>query len=99
MNISDRKGVIGFDEFSEIKKPANNDSFVSYQTNLDSKASLEQEPPLLEELGIDPAKIRDKLMQSILVKRPDRKFIQEPDLTGPLLLSTLLGTLLLLVRL
>ena len=34
MNISDKKSLIGFGEFSDIKKPSNNDSFISYSSTM-----------------------------------------------------------------
>lgn len=34
MNISDKKSQFGFAEFSEIKKPSNNDSFISYNSSV-----------------------------------------------------------------
>lgn len=61
MNISDKKSLIGFGEFSDIKKPSNNDSFISYSSTMPNNTQDLEEPPLLEELGIDPSKIKNKL--------------------------------------
>ena len=58
---------------------------------------METEAPLLDELGVDVGKVLRKLKTIVLLRPPAEDFLEEPDLAGPLLLTTLLGFLLLLV--
>ncbi|MEM7496003.1 MAG: YIP1 family protein [Myxococcota bacterium] len=61
--------------------------------------SFEDEPPLLEELGINvPAVIAKAKLVANPFSRIDSTFADEADMTGPLLLCLLLGFLLLLQR-
>ena len=49
----------------------------------------EEEPPLLEELGINPQNIKNKIIGVITLKRIDKKFLEDSDMAGPLLIFLL----------
>ena len=49
----------------------------------------EVEPPLLEELGINPQNIKNKIIGVITLKRIDKKFLEDSDMAGPLLIFLL----------
>ncbi len=49
----------------------------------------EIEPPLLEELGINPQSIKNKIIGVITLKRIDKKFLEDSDMAGPLLIFLL----------
>ena len=49
----------------------------------------EIEPPLLEELGINPQNIKNKIIGVITLKRIDKKFLEDSDMAGPLLIFLL----------
>ena len=49
----------------------------------------EEEPPLLEELGINPQSIKNKIIGVITLKRIDKKFLEDSDMAGPLLIFLL----------
>ena len=49
----------------------------------------ELEPPLLEELGINPQNIKNKIIGVITLKRIDKKFLEDSDMAGPLLIFLL----------
>ena len=46
----------------------------------------EEELPLLEELGINPQSILNKIIGVITLKRIDKKFVEDTDMGGPLLI-------------
>ena len=46
----------------------------------------EDELPLLEELGINPQNIKNKIISIITLKRIDKKFLEESDMGGPFLI-------------
>lgn len=52
----------------------------------------------MEELGVDMKSVIKKLNSTVFIQKPANEFLDEPDLTGPILLTTLLGLLLLLNR-
>jgi hypothetical protein len=54
------------------------------------------EPPLLEDLGIDVDHIKEKIKSVLLFKKLDDKLLVEPDMGGPLLFFIVFGVLLLL---
>lgn len=58
--------------------------------------SFEDEPPLLEELEIEPRKILDKSLAVTFMRKLSPEMQQDTDLAGPLLFCVLLGVLLLL---
>ena len=49
----------------------------------------EEELPLLEELGINPQNIKNKIIGVITLKRIDKKFLEDSDMAGPLLIFLL----------
>ena len=49
----------------------------------------EEELPLLEELGINPKNIKNKIIGVITLKRIDKKFLEDSDMAGPLLIFLL----------
>jgi hypothetical protein len=49
----------------------------------------EEELPLLEELGINPQNIKNKIIGVITLKRIDKKFLEDSDMAGPLLVFLL----------
>lgn len=58
---------------------------------------VENEPPLLEELGIDPNHIVQKTMHALNPTRPvDETLMRDSDLGGPIAICLALGVLLLL---
>ena len=60
------------------------------QDNTDNKDEEEEiEPPLLEELGINPQNIKNKIIGVITLKRIDKKFLEDSDMAGPLLIFLL----------
>lgn len=60
---------------------------------------FENEPPLLEELGINPNHIMQKTL-SVLnpFRTTEQTILQDTDLAGPLVFCLTLGSFLLLVR-
>lgn len=50
-------------------------------------------------MGIDIENIKQKTMAVLMIKKCDEKFISEADMSGPLLLALLFGSLLLFVTL
>ena len=49
----------------------------------------EEELPLLEEMGINPQNIKNKIIVVITLKRIDKKFLEDSDMAGPLLIFLL----------
>ena len=59
-----------------------------------------QEPPLLEELGIDPSGTKKRLFQVFkLGFGTDKQLFEDTDLSGPVLIVVLFGVFLMLVLL
>ena len=57
------------------------------------------EPPLLEELGINMSHIWNKSISALNVfKRPDSHIMDDADLAGPVFFCTLFGAFLLVVH-
>ncbi|CAI2374164.1 unnamed protein product [Moneuplotes crassus] len=54
------------------------------------------EPPLLEDLGINPKQIMRKVLSVISLKKINREIVEDADLAGPILIAIIFGTLLLL---
>lgn len=87
------KGKSQSEEFSEnidLSKNAydENDSKDNANNNND-KEEDEEELPLLEELGINPQNIKNKIMGVITLKRIDKQFLKDSDMAGPLLIIML----------
>lgn len=56
----------------------------------------DEDPPLLEELGINPEQIKKKSISVITFRHVEGKFLEDPDMAGPLLFVIVFGSLLLL---
>ena len=52
----------------------------------ENKENEEEEIPVLEELGINPQNIKNKIISIITLKRIDKKFLEESDMGGPFLI-------------
>lgn len=52
---------------------------------------------LILDLGIDLENIKSKTLAVLLFKKCDEKFVKEADMSGPLLLALVYGSLLMLV--
>ena len=57
--------------------------------------SVLEEPPLLEDLGIDLWQIKRKIFSIISMKKSNKEILNDADLAGPLMIAILLGTVLL----
>eukprot|EP01017_Pseudomicrothorax_dubius_P007276 TRINITY_DN12235_c0_g1_i2.p1 TRINITY_DN12235_c0_g1~~TRINITY_DN12235_c0_g1_i2.p1 ORF type:complete len:284 (-),score=39.95 TRINITY_DN12235_c0_g1_i2:759-1610(-) len=57
---------------------------------------IDNEPPLLEDLGIDLQSIKQRAIAVLLGLKVNEKFIHEADMSGPILICMALGSLLLL---
>ena len=66
-------------------------------TNDNEQDEFANEPPLLEDLGIDIGAVKSKLFAVLLFKKPDQEFVQKPDMTGPMVIGTMLGIFLAMV--
>lgn len=76
-----------------------NDNIINQDPNIPSGGpNFDDEPPLLEELGINFSHIRQKTI-SVLTpfRKLDPSIINDNDLVGPLVFGFLLGFTLLLV--
>lgn len=54
-----------------------------------------EEPPLLEDLGIDLGQIKRKVFSVIAMKKSNKEILDDADLAGPLMIAVLLGVVLL----
>jgi len=54
------------------------------------------EPPLLEELGIDIGMIGRKMLSIVSLRKVNKEICEDADLTGPLLIAIIFGSILLL---
>lgn len=59
------------------------------------KAQGDGEPPLLEDLGINPEHIKEKTISVLTFKNVDERLLEDPDMAGPLLFVVIFGALLL----
>jgi len=71
--------------YDENSKGENN----SEEKDNNKEEEDEIEPPLLEELGINPQNIKNKIIGVITLKRIDKKFLEDSDMAGPLLIFLL----------
>ena len=71
--------------YDENSKGENNNE--EKENNKDEEDEIE--PPLLEELGINPQNIKNKIIGVITLKRIDKKFLEDSDMAGPLLVFLL----------
>lgn len=49
----------------------------------------EDEPPLLEELGINPLNIKNKIISILMLQKIDKKSLEDSDMAGPFLVFML----------
>ncbi|XP_047655378.1 protein YIPF7 [Phacochoerus africanus] len=78
----------------QFLQPASNPDYYSQSSYIDS---FDEEPPLLEELGINFDHIWQKTLTVLNPLKPaDGSIMNETDLTGPILFFVALGTTLLL---
>ena len=75
-----------------------NNTISSIPSTTKPSPDYQDDLPLLEDLGIDLTSVKSKLMSTLFFLKPNSTFIQKPDLTGPLLLGTILGFLLTLSK-
>lgn len=59
----------------------------------------DEELPLLEELGISPQNIKQKLISVLTFHKIDKKILEDADMAGPLLVLILFAVSLVLVKL
>ena len=67
----------------------NNQKEITNEERETNNEEEEIEPPLLEELGINPQSIKNKIIGVITLKRIDKKFLEDSDMAGPLLIFLL----------
>lgn len=92
-----RPDVSGFDLNVSAINPQQPKNPFHKQTPNGSVDEFEDEPPLLEDLGIDVQAVKSKLLSTVLFLKPDAEFVKKPDMTGPMLIGTTLGVLLAMV--
>lgn len=97
-SVNDSYNSYGW-ENSEAAIANKNPNTVQSSTNAQAYGSenFDNELSLLEELDIDLKAVASKLKSTLIFSRPDPAFVKDPDMTGPLLLGTILGGLLILV--
>jgi len=81
----------GLSENIDLSKNAYDDNNSNENNNEknNNDENEEEELPLLEELGINPQNIKNKIIGVITLKRIDKKFLEESDMAGPLLIFLL----------
>ena len=81
----------GLSENIDLSKNAyeDNNSKENNEEKNNNEEEDEAELPLLEELGINPQNIKNKIIGVITLKRIDKKFLEESDMAGPLLIFLL----------
>lgn len=67
--------------------------FADYNISMETD---EKDPPILEELGINPEHIKEKTLSVLAFRKVDERLMQDPDMGGPLLFVIIFGALLLL---
>ena len=90
----------GLSENIDLSKNAyeENDSNQKNEENTknSNEDANEEELPLLEELGINPQNIKNKIIGVITLKKIDKKFLEDSDMAGPLLIFLLFAFSLML---
>ena len=82
----------GLSENIDLSKNAYEENDSKENNNTEEKNNNdedEEELPLLEELGINPQNIKNKIFGVITLKRIDKKFLEDSDMAGPLLIFLL----------
>jgi uncharacterized membrane protein len=67
--------------------------FEGYDIHLEP---VSEDPPLLEELGINPTHIKQKAISVLLGKHVEAQALEDPDMAGPMVIVMLFGMLLLM---
>ena len=81
----------GISENIDLSKNAydDNESKENNENKNNNEEDEEEELPLLEELGINPQSIKNKIIGVITLKRVDKQFLKDSDMAGPLLIFVL----------
>jgi hypothetical protein len=58
--------------------------------------ATETDPPLMEELGINPEHIKQKTLSILTFRKVDERTLEDPDMAGPFLYVVVFGAMLLL---
>ena len=90
--IKRKKTDEGLSENIDLSKNAyeeNDSKYNNKEENNNNNEEDEEELPLLEELGINPQNIKNKIIGVITLKRIDKKFLEDSDMAGPLLIFLL----------
>jgi hypothetical protein len=69
----------------------------AYAQRTEASGDEEEELPLLQELGICPENIKQKLISVLTFHKIDKQILDDADMTGPLLVFILFGISLVLV--
>lgn len=64
----------------------------------DNEADEDDDLPLLEELGVSPQNIKDKLISVLTFHKVDKQILEDSDMAGPLLVLILFAATLILVN-
>jgi hypothetical protein len=88
------RGIVGGGSMGSLEDLDGNMSSPSSQSHGSSQLLTEEEPPLLEELGINFEHIRQKVISTLNPKRNINDIVDDADLAGPLLFCVALGVLL-----
>lgn len=91
IKIKRKKTDEGLSEEIDLTKNAyDNEGLKKEEKNSQNKNNEENEEeeelPLLEELGINPQSIKNKIFGVLTLKRVDKKFLEDSDMAGPILI-------------
>lgn len=70
--------------------------FEGYSLQGSVQLEAEGDPPLMEELGINPDNIKEKVVSVLTYRHVEARLLSDPDMAGPLLFAVLFGVILLL---
>ena len=91
--IKRKKTDEGLSENIDLSKNAYEDNDTKEEStekkNIQNDENEEEELPLLEELGINPQNIKNKIIGVITLRKIDKKFLEDSDMGGPLLIFLL----------
>ena len=76
---------------------ANQASYPAHNYDDANAEDSESELTLLQELDIDLAAVKTKLLSAFLFHKPSLIFVTDSDMTGPFILGTIIGALMALV--
>jgi hypothetical protein len=69
-----------------------------YAKNTDDEYVTDEDPPLLDELGIVPENIKQKFISVLTFHKIDKHILEDSDMAGPFLIFILFGFSLALVN-